>query len=132
MNYSLDESVKYMYDNAQKGDLILLYGQLGAGKTYWTTIFCSLLGIQKVQSPTFTLVNEYVSIDGKWSVMHTDLYRLKAVDETIIEEIFSTEHINIIEWAEKLNDSLLSIIPSKKIYKIFLTSPVDLVKIEEV
>jgi len=87
------------------GDIILLFGDLGAGKTTLTQGLCIGLGLNKqtyVSSPTFTLMNQY---EGIHAINHIDLYRLDTISQIealgIEENIFS-EDISIIEWSEKL------------------------------
>ena len=87
------------------GDIILLFGNLGAGKTTLTRGVCRGLGVDKdeyIRSPTFTLVNSY---QGRIPVNHIDLYRLGSISEIealgLEENIFSSS-VSIIEWAEKL------------------------------
>ena len=81
-------------------DIILLSGDLGAGKTVFTKGFVKGVGIgdSEVVSPTFTIMNDY---GGK--VYHFDLYRLNSVDEFeatgIYEQMFS-DAISIVEWPE--------------------------------
>lgn len=87
----------------RSGDVILLYGNLGAGKTHFTQGIAEGLGIMgAVRSPTFTLVNEYQ--DGRLPLYHIDLYRL-AGDRDIasigLDEYFDEEGIVVIEWPEK-------------------------------
>lgn len=89
------------------GDVILLEGNLGAGKTTFAQFACAALGITEyITSPTFSLVNIYY---GKYTVYHLDLYRLKtqAEIETIdYEESFYPEGITFIEWGQNASDYL--------------------------
>ena len=87
------------------GDIILLFGDLGAGKTRLTQGICDGLGLEKdtyIRSPTFTLINEY---QGRLPIYHIDLYRIDSHEEIYslgLEEILFNQGITIIEWAEKL------------------------------
>ncbi|MZH45927.1 MAG: tRNA (adenosine(37)-N6)-threonylcarbamoyltransferase complex ATPase subunit type 1 TsaE [Nitrospinae bacterium] len=87
------------------GDIILLFGDLGAGKTRLTQGICNGLGLDKdeyIRSPTFTLINEYT---GKLPIYHIDLYRIDNQKELYslgLEEVLFNQGITIVEWAEKL------------------------------
>jgi tRNA threonylcarbamoyladenosine biosynthesis protein TsaE len=97
--------------------LILLSGDLGAGKTTLTKGIVSGLGAadeQDVTSPTFTLVHKY---DGAARVYHVDLYRVVSFRdlETLgLEDVFSEQAVVIVEWAEKF--SLMTDWPVIKIH----------------
>ena len=87
------------------GDLVLLFGDLGAGKTCLTQGICLGSGLDKstyIRSPTFTLINEY---QGVVPIFHIDLYRLETEEEIMnlgLEEIIYSKAITIIEWPEKI------------------------------
>ena len=87
------------------GDIVLLFGDLGAGKTTLTQGICHGLGLDKgeyIRSPTFTLVNSYL---GNIPINHIDLYRLDSFSEVEalgLEEILFSNSVSIVEWAEKL------------------------------
>jgi tRNA threonylcarbamoyladenosine biosynthesis protein TsaE len=82
--------------------IVLLKGDLGAGKTTLAQMICEILGVKEsVTSPTYTLVNEYIVADK--SIYHFDLYRLKNTEE--LEGIGFSEYIDsgnicLIEWPE--------------------------------
>jgi len=84
---------------------ILLYGELGAGKTVFAKGLADGLGVtdvDEVSSPTFTLVNQY---SGRVKIYHIDLYRIEtgALDGLGLEEIFDDPNAAVIvEWAERL------------------------------
>ena len=86
------------------GDVVLLHGDLGAGKTAFVGGLAEGLGIarEEVSSPTFTLVQEYRG--GRLTLFHADLYRLndpREIDDLGLDEV-ATEGVLAIEWAEKL------------------------------
>lgn len=84
---------------------ILLYGELGAGKTHFTKGLADgfdVADVDEVSSPTFTLINQYA---GRVKVYHIDLYRIEtgSLDGLGLEEIFDDANAAvIIEWAERL------------------------------
>ena len=100
----------------QGGELILLDGQLGTGKTTFTQGLAKGLGItENINSPTFTLLKEYAgqsqpgistrTLPIKRSALyHFDLYRLDNPDEIVdlgFEDYFFSGGVSVIEWAEK-------------------------------
>lgn len=106
------------------GDIVALYGTLGAGKTAFCRGFIqSLTGMDiEVPSPTFTLLQTYDT--NMYPIYHFDMYRLKQPDEAYelgIEDAF-TEGVSLIEWPEKLGHLLpkkhirvtITILPDEK------------------
>jgi len=89
---------------SQRGLVIALSGDLGAGKTQFVRGFARGLGIpERVHSPTFTLVNEYAG--GRLKLFHLDLYRLETPQQILsagIEEFLQPDGVAVIEWAERL------------------------------
>ena len=86
------------------GDVILLHGDLGTGKTAFVRGLATGLGIDpdQVTSPTFTLVHEYRG--GRLPIVHVDLYRLGEIDldRVGLDEALARDGIVAIEWAERL------------------------------
>jgi len=89
---------------AQRGLVIALAGDLGAGKTQFVRGVARGLGCAgRVHSPTFTLVNEYGG--GRLKCFHLDLYRLETPEQIFsagIEEYLTPDGVSVIEWAERL------------------------------
>jgi|688.fasta_scaffold02802_15 tRNA threonylcarbamoyladenosine biosynthesis protein TsaE len=97
----------YLKERIQKPCLILLEGDLGAGKTTFIQYLALALGIEeKVNSPTFTKIHEYIDKSNDLTIYHLDLYReIPSIDE--LEEILQDETgIVCIEWANRLNENL--------------------------
>ena len=88
------------------GELLLLQGDLGYGKTVFARGVAAALGVlaEEVSSPSFTLVHEYKG--GRVPLFHIDLYRLDSPDEEVgalgIEEILAAGGVVLVEWGEKL------------------------------
>ena len=88
------------------GDIVLLNGELGTGKTFFVKAVCGEFGITNVTSPSFAIVNEY---RGALSVNHLDFYRIKKVSELIdigINDYLSDDALTFIEWAESYPEIL--------------------------
>lgn len=90
------------------GEILLLAGPLGAGKTVFVKGLASALGVdpEEVTSPSFTLVNPYA---GRLQLFHLDLYRLDAgaaaANAVDLEELLSDERaVVVIEWGERLGN----------------------------
>ena len=83
------------------GDLVLLYGPLGAGKTTLIRVVAAELGVvDAVRSPSFTIANIY---QGRVTVQHLDLYRLDEIgedDALALEEYVRPDAITFVEWPE--------------------------------
>lgn len=93
--------------NLKTGDIIVLSGELGSGKTKFVEGILRHFGLEnEISSPTFTIVNEYNSQDI--NIYHFDVYRLEDSDEFYAmggEEYFSNG-ICLIEWGEMIEDIL--------------------------
>lgn len=93
--------------NLKKGDIVVLTGELGCGKTKFTQGVLSYFGLEnEISSPTFTIVNEHHK--ANISIFHFDVYRLEDIDEFYAmggEEYFE-KGICIIEWGEQIEEIL--------------------------
>ena len=94
--------------DVKAGDVILLSGNLGAGKTAFVRGLAAGLGIdpEEVSSPTFTIVHEYRG--GRLTLYHADLYRLDrvATDDLGLEEMGVADGVLAIEWPDRLSHAL--------------------------
>ena len=91
----------------KKGDLIVLCGDLGSGKTKFTEGFLTYFGLEnEISSPTFTIVNEYKK--DNINIYHFDVYRLEDSSEfyAIGGDEYFENGICIIEWGELISDAL--------------------------
>lgn len=90
----------------ERGTVLALTGDLGAGKTCFTKGLAEGLGIQgEVTSPTFTLVHEHTG--GRLPLYHIDLYRLDdddAIDSIGLDDYLHGDGITVVEWADKFAD----------------------------
>ena len=103
---------------AQRGRVIALSGELGAGKTQLVKGVARGIGIAaRVHSPTFTLVNEYGG--GRLRLFHLDLFRLETREQILsagLEEFLPPDGVAVIEWAERIYDLRFTIYDLKKVH----------------
>lgn len=104
--FSLGENIA---KTLKRGDIVALYGEVGAGKTHLVKGICHFFGIHPddVNSPTFTLVNEYDGVmqGESVAVFHFDAYRIEAIEEFYAigyEDYFYADGICLIEWADRI------------------------------
>ena len=104
------------------GAVVLLYGDLGAGKTVFVRGVGEALGISGVRSPSFTLVNEYESPSGLF-IVHADLYRLdpEGVSAIGLDEYAGVDDtVLFVEWPERWANP-----PVKNTVKIFFEAVIE-------
>lgn len=112
VSHSEDETIKFADEFAKKlnkHSVIVLYGDLGSGKTKFTEGILKHFNLEdEISSPTFTIVNEYDA--EKFKIFHFDLYRLEDVDEfyAIGGEEYLQNGLCIFEWGEMIEEILPS------------------------
>ena len=112
INYQLsniDKVSTQIIENAKDNKIWLFLGEMGAGKTTLIKSICKNLGVsEEINSPTFSIVNEYKTTNGK-TIYHFDFYRIKSIEEVYdmgIEDYFKTNKICLIEWPNKIDEIL--------------------------
>lgn len=100
----LDDAASRFLELKGGSSVIAFSGAMGAGKTTFIQAICRRLGVEtEVNSPTFSLVNEYFTPEGD-SIFHFDLYRIESPEELFdmgYEEYFYSGSLCLIEWPEK-------------------------------
>ena len=119
------EAGKKLGRRAVSGEIYLLDGDLGTGKTVFTKGFAEGLGIREpITSPTFTLIQQYE--EGRLPLYHFDVYRISDVgemEEIGYEDCFYGDGVCLIEWAERIRewipDGAITVIIEKDLEKGF-------------
>lgn len=103
---------RHLGELAQRGDVFLMTGDLGSGKTCLTQGIAKGLGIKEhALSPTFVIMRE---MHGRLPLYHVDLYRLDRLEETAdlgLDDYFYGDGLSVVEWAEKA----LSLMPPERL-----------------
>ncbi len=103
------EFVEYVSSSPLQSNIFAFFGPMGAGKTTFIKAICNALEVtDDVNSPTFTIVNEYRAGKG-FPVYHFDFYRINKISEAYdigIDEYFGAEGLCLIEWPEKIEEIL--------------------------
>jgi tRNA threonylcarbamoyladenosine biosynthesis protein TsaE len=99
---TINEAAQWLLHQLNTANIILLNGDLGAGKTTLTQTLCKIWQVQDTpSSPTFSIMNQYQTKQGA-AIFHIDLYRIKSFQEAIntgIDEALYSNQICIVEWA---------------------------------
>ena len=105
----LAEVSDYLLSLRDEADVVAFYGPMGAGKTTLIKDLCHRMGVtDEVNSPTFAIVNEYITEEGE-SVYHFDFYRIKKLEEAYdigYENYFYSGNLCLIEWPELIEPLL--------------------------
>ena len=105
----LSDVSDYLLSMRNEADVIAFYGSMGAGKTTLIKNLCHKMCVtDEVNSPTFAIVNEYVTEEGE-SVYHFDFYRIKKLEEAYdigFENYFDSGNLCLIEWPEMIEPLL--------------------------
>ena len=105
----LPRAARVFLQHIGESRIIAFYGAMGAGKTTFITAVCEALGVQDVvNSPTFTIVNEYRDGRGE-PVYHFDFYRINRLSEALdigLYEYFDSGALCLIEWPEMIEELL--------------------------
>lgn len=104
------EFVRFVSESAElQSNLFAFYGRMGAGKTTFIKAICDALGVRDtVNSPTFTIINEYRSAKG-FPIYHFDFYRITKIREAYdigVEDYFRGEGLCLMEWPERIEEIL--------------------------
>ena len=105
----LKEVAKKLISDFSDKRVILFYGEMGVGKTTLIKVLCQQLGVEEpTNSPTFSIVNEYLSNQNK-TIYHFDFYRIEKEEEVFdmgYEDYFYDNSYCFIEWPEKIPNLL--------------------------
>ena len=105
----LDRAAGEFLQQIGESRLVAFYAPMGAGKTTFITALCNRLGVEDaVCSPTFTIVNEYLSATGD-SVYHFDFYRITKPSEALdigLEDYLYSGSLCLMEWPENVEELL--------------------------
>lgn len=104
IRFTAKQFVTHLKNNPEK--VYCFYGKMGAGKTTFIKAICEEMGVQEtVNSPTFSIVNEYEAKDGE-IIYHFDCYRINKVQEALdlgAEEYLYSGNYCFIEWPENID-----------------------------
>ena len=113
---TINETARKFIDQIGEHTVFAFNGKMGAGKTTFIKAICETMGVKEtVNSPTFSIVNEYEAADGR-IIYHFDCYRINKIQEALdlgAEEYLYSGNLCFIEWSENiapiLPDSLVNV-----------------------
>jgi len=102
---TINETARQFIEQIGDGTVFAFNGTMGAGKTTFIKAICEELGVtETVNSPTFSIVNEYEAADGR-IIYHFDCYRINKMEEALeigVEEYLYSGNLCFIEWSENI------------------------------
>ena len=100
----IEAAARQFIETCKGKKVFAFHGDMGAGKTTFITAVCKVLGVEDVaSSPTFSIINQYLTNDGK-KIYHIDMYRLKDEEEAIqtgVEDCLYSGNYCFVEWPGK-------------------------------
>jgi len=113
---TIQETAKEFINQIGNNTIFAFNGSMGAGKTTFIKAICEVMGVKEtINSPTFSIVNEYEAADGR-IIYHFDCYRINKIQEALdlgAEEYLYSGNLCFIEWAENiaplLPDSIVNV-----------------------
>jgi tRNA threonylcarbamoyladenosine biosynthesis protein TsaE len=113
---TINKAARQFIEQIGDGTVFAFNGTMGAGKTTFIKAICVELGVtETVNSPTFSIVNEYEAADGR-IIYHFDCYRINKIEEALeigVEEYLYSDNLCFIEWSENiaslLPDSVINV-----------------------
>ena len=107
---SINQAAKEFTQQLGNRTVFAFNGKMGAGKTTFIKAVCEVLGVSEtVNSPSFAIINEYVSDTTGETIYHFDFYRINSIQEAVnigTEDYFNSGSLCFIEWPEKIEPLL--------------------------
>lgn len=118
---TINETARQFIDQIGKNTIFAFNGNMGAGKTTFIKAICETMGVKEtVNSPTFSIVNEYEAADGR-IIYHFDCYRINKIEEALeigIEDYLYSGNLCFLEWSENIAPLLPNSVVNVKITEL--------------